>query len=98
MPSDHFIPDHQALADLVLAAKSSAETGSIITFGIQPDRPETGTAILNEARRCLKAVVIVLLLFESQMSRVKAMLASGKYFGNTGLFLTHCGTDCLAET
>ena len=42
MPSDHYIPDHNALADLVLAAKSSAEAGAIITFGIQPDRPETG--------------------------------------------------------
>ena len=42
MPSDHYIPEQQALADLVLAAKSSAEAGAIATFGIQPDRPETG--------------------------------------------------------
>ena len=42
MPSDHYIPDHEILTEVVLAAKPSAEEGIIITFGIEPDNPETG--------------------------------------------------------
>ena len=101
MPSDHFIPDHQALADLVLAAKSSAETGSIITFGIQPDRPETGYGYIERGAALSQSGGYSVTAFHEKPdeSSAKAMLASGKYFWNTGLFLTHCGTlTALAET
>ncbi len=42
MPADHLIADEAAFADAVTRARRLAETGRIVTFGIVPDRAETG--------------------------------------------------------
>ena len=42
MPSDHHIPDQDAFRATVLAGRAAAEAGAIVTFGVNPDRPETG--------------------------------------------------------
>ena len=41
-PSDHLIRDEQALAEAVKHALPVAADGNLLTFGIQPTRPETG--------------------------------------------------------
>jgi mannose-1-phosphate guanylyltransferase / mannose-6-phosphate isomerase len=41
-PSDHVIPDAARFREAVLAAAPAASTGQLVTFGIRPDRPETG--------------------------------------------------------
>ena len=41
-PSDHVIPDAAAFRAAVQAAVPAARSGQIVTFGIRPDRPETG--------------------------------------------------------
>jgi mannose-1-phosphate guanylyltransferase/mannose-6-phosphate isomerase len=46
-PADHAIPDGDAFRAAVNAAKPAAEAGSIVTFGITPDRPETGYGYLE---------------------------------------------------
>ena len=101
MPSDHYIPDHNALVDLVLAAKSSAEAGAIITFGIQPDRPETGYGYIERGAALPESGGYSVTAFHEKPDEVsaKAMLDRGTYLWNSGLFLAHCGTLlALAET
>lgn len=46
-PSDHLVGDDDALVDAILAGASAASSGHLVTFGIQPDRPEPGMAILK---------------------------------------------------
>ncbi len=41
-PSDHLIRDEAALSDAVKHALPAAAGGDLLTFGIQPTRPETG--------------------------------------------------------
>lgn len=41
-PSDHIIPDGEAFRTAVRAAIAAAEAGQMVTFGIRPDRAETG--------------------------------------------------------
>ncbi|MBF9043577.1 mannose-1-phosphate guanylyltransferase/mannose-6-phosphate isomerase [Rhodobacterales bacterium HKCCE4037] len=41
-PSDHLIPDTDRFRATVAAGRASAEAGHIVTFGIRPDRAETG--------------------------------------------------------
>jgi mannose-1-phosphate guanylyltransferase/mannose-6-phosphate isomerase len=41
-PSDHVIPDAAAFRQAVQAAVPAAEAGQLVTFGIRPDRAETG--------------------------------------------------------
>ena len=41
-PSDHAITDIEAFHAAIISGYSKANEGKIITFGIQPNRPETG--------------------------------------------------------
>ncbi|MEE3072356.1 MAG: sugar phosphate nucleotidyltransferase, partial [Pseudomonadota bacterium] len=41
-PSDHVIPDAAQFRDAVAAAAPAAKAGQLVTFGIRPDRAETG--------------------------------------------------------
>ena len=41
-PSDHVIPDAARFRSAVQAAAPAAEAGQLVTFGIRPDRAETG--------------------------------------------------------
>ena len=42
MPSDHVIEDRAAFIAAVERAATAARTGRLVTFGIRPERPETG--------------------------------------------------------
>ena len=94
MPSDHYIPDHQALTELVLAAKSSAEAGAIITFGIQPDRPETGYGYIERGEALSDSAGYAVTAFHEKPDETRAqeMLGSGTYLWNSGVFMARCGT------
>lgn len=41
-PSDHVVPDAALFQRTVAAGVEAARSGQIVTFGIRPDRPETG--------------------------------------------------------
>ena len=94
MPSDHYIPDHEALTALVMKAKSSAEAGIIITFGIQPDRPETGYGYIEKGSVLTGTDGFSVTAFHEKPDQVTAqkMLEDGAYLWNSGLFLVKCGT------
>ena len=42
LPSDHLLPDTTAFAKAVALAALCAESGRLVTFGVEPVRPETG--------------------------------------------------------
>jgi len=94
MPSDHHIPDHQALSDVVLAARPSAQSGAIITFGIQPDRPETGYGYIETGEVLSERGGYSVTAFHEKPDegRAQAMLDGGTYLWNSGLFLVQCRT------
>ncbi|MFQ1701344.1 mannose-1-phosphate guanylyltransferase/mannose-6-phosphate isomerase [Loktanella agnita] len=48
-PSDHAVNDRAALHAAIVRGCAQAEAGSIVTFGITPDRPETGFGYLTLA-------------------------------------------------
>ncbi len=89
-PADHAIPDGDAFRKAIDAARPAAEAGSIVTFGITPDRPETGYGYLEltgadhpkGAPEPLKSFVE-----KPNVSRAKQMLASGRFLWNAGIFL-----------
>lgn len=49
LPADHVMPDGEIFLEAVMAARSTAEAGEIVTFGIAPTRPETGYGYLELA-------------------------------------------------
>lgn len=88
MPSDHVIPDAAAFAATVARAEPAARAGQLVTFGIVPDRAETGYGWLElseaptEAPQPLKRFVE-----KPDTATAEAMLAAGTYLWNAGIFL-----------
>lgn len=100
-PADHVIPGDVAFREAIETARPAAESGSIVTFGITPDRPETGYGYLelsnknqaDDQPQPLKAFVE-----KPKHSRAEAMLKSGQFLWNAGIFLVSVKAICDAFT
>ncbi len=91
-PSDHVIPDAQQFRDAVAAAAPAAADGQLVTFGIRPDRPETGYGWLelttkpdsdfSATPQALKSFVE-----KPDLATAETLLAGGMHLWNAGIFL-----------
>ncbi len=100
-PSDHVIPDNDAFVAAVEAARPAAESGNLVTFGIAPDRPETGYGYLEleaavEAGAEPSPLPLAAFVEKPVATRAADMLASGKYLWNAGIFLFRADVICKA--
>lgn len=88
-PSDHAIPDTSAFRATINAAIPSAVAGAIVTFGITPDRPETGYGYLELGSAALGADPEKLTRFveKPNLETAQKMLDSGNFLWNAGIFL-----------
>lgn len=88
LPADHVILDRQAFAASIESARSSAEAGSLVTFGIVPGAPETGYGYIRAVAGSEGAVRPVAEFVEKpSRERAERYVASGDYFWNSGMFL-----------
>lgn len=89
-PSDHVIPDAEAFHKAVASGVPAARNGKLVTFGVTPDRPETGYGYLElveDARA--QGGPIPLRRFVEKPDAVSAqrMCESGRHLWNAGVFL-----------
>ncbi len=91
MPSDHVIQDAESFRKTVLAALETAKNGAIVTFGINPTRPETGYGYLElekaENANLNSPTRLASFVEKPNSEKAAAMLESGKYLWNAGIFL-----------
>ena len=87
-PSDHVIPDPAAFRAAVETGRAAAEAGTLVTFGITPDRPETGYGYLELASAPNGGPVPLQRFVEKpDLATAEAMLATGSFLWNAGIFL-----------
>ncbi|MCA3560127.1 MAG: mannose-1-phosphate guanylyltransferase/mannose-6-phosphate isomerase [Aestuariivirga sp.] len=90
-PSDHAIPETPRFRAAVMAALPAAEAGTIVTFGIRPDRPETGYGYLRLApggdASASAPQPLASFVEKPDATAAAAMLASGDCLWNAGIFL-----------
>ena len=91
-PSDHVIPNPACFRNAVHAATPTALAGQLVTFGIRPDRPETGYGWLELSEKPttdFAAVPQVLRSFveKPNQATAEALLAGGMHLWNAGIFL-----------
>ncbi|MET0240236.1 MAG: mannose-1-phosphate guanylyltransferase/mannose-6-phosphate isomerase [Sphingobium sp.] len=91
LPSDHLIPDRQSFQAAVKAASQSARDGFLVTFGVEPDRAETGYGYLEmqdpAARSASVPQPLIRFVEKPDADKAEAMLSSGRYLWNAGIFL-----------
>jgi mannose-1-phosphate guanylyltransferase/mannose-6-phosphate isomerase len=88
-PSDHVVPDNAAFRAVVAAGMPAARDGQLVTFGITPDRPETGYGYLELATKPANGAPVPLKRFveKPDATRAAEMLADGHHLWNAGIFL-----------
>lgn len=86
-PSDHWMEnDPVRFGALLATAKAFAQEGSIVTFGIRPDYPETGYGyMLTEGEEA--PFSIVEFKEKPDIHTARKYVESGKYYWNSGMFL-----------
>lgn len=93
LPSDHHIGDDSALAHAFRIALSAAQQGQLVTFGIEPTRPETGYGYIRvgdalDESGALRARAFV---EKPSLDVARAYLESREYLWNSGMFLFRTG-------
>ena len=97
-PSDHVITDVERFRETVEAAIPTADEGQIVTFGIRPDRAETGYGWLELSSKLsddFAAVAQPLSSFveKPEAEAAEALLSGGLHLWNAGIFLF--STTCI---
>jgi len=88
MPSDHHIDNVSAFRQQVVKAVDLAATGSLVTFGIVPDRPETGYGYIRKGRRVADDAFVVRAFVEKpDVRQALEYVSSDEYLWNSGLFV-----------
>ena len=88
LPSDHVINDSEAFMEAVALGVEAARAGHVVTFGIKPDRPETGYGYVELADAPgVGAQPFVRFVEKPDQARAEEMLSSGRYLWNSGMFV-----------
>lgn len=91
LPSDHVITDNPAFEEKVALALAEAQAGALVTFGIEPDAPETGYGYIRAADR-QSVAGIEEFVEKPDLARAERYLADGNYLWNSGMFLFRAQT------
>lgn len=90
LPADHVIRDVVAFELAVKRASVAAAAGHLVTFGIQPNSPETGYGyiqsgeVISHSEGCFEVNRFV---EKPNLETAESYIKSGDFFWNSGMFL-----------
>ncbi len=89
LPADHYIGDLESMKTALKYALKASSEGYLVTYGIQPTRPETGYGYIKKGANIYENEVYATDSFVEKPDRETAQsyLDSGDYFWNSGMFL-----------
>jgi mannose-1-phosphate guanylyltransferase len=88
LPADHLIEDLNAFHDSLHLAKSIADKGYLLTFGIKPAYPATGYGYIETGSKISENVFNVANFKEKPDYKTAAQFcAKGNFFWNSGIFV-----------
>ena len=83
LPADHVIRDLAAFEATIKQAVELAKQDALVTFGVQPTRPETGYGYIRSGEN----FSVVEFVEKPNAETAQAYLDSGEYLWNSGMFL-----------
>ena len=89
-PSDHVIPDTREFHEAIKSGLSYIDDGKLVTFGIEPTRPETGYGYLEISKNDIDptgALDLVKFVEKPNLKDAQEMFASRNFLWNAGIFL-----------
>lgn len=91
LPSDHIVTDLAAFHGAVEAAADAASHGAIVTFGVEPTRPETGYGYIEVGEERGGAFVVTRFKEKPTIEEAGRLAGDGRHFWNSGMFVVEAG-------
>ena len=85
-PADHIIKEGEAYTVAVENAIQLAKEGNIVTFGIKPEKPETGYGYIEH-----NGEDVIAFREKPDLETAKQFLAAGNFLWNSGMFCFKAG-------
>lgn len=89
-PADHQIHDETAFSAALEIAIDQAERGEIVTFGIVPDRPETGYGYIEidtQINKIQSSTAFIQFLEKPNVTEAIKLIETGTFLWNSGIFV-----------
>ena len=87
MPADHVIGNVKRFHEAVEIGFRAAGEGKLVTFGIVPDKAETGYGYIRRGEAQGAVNRVAAFVEKPDLARAQAYVASGEYFWNSGMFM-----------
>lgn len=87
LPADHVIRDVEAFRNAVRQGLAAANSDRLVTFGVVPDRPETGYGYIRRASDNGPAFPVEEFVEKPDLAAAQKYVDSGDYYWNSGMFL-----------
>ncbi len=102
LPSDHYVPDVDTFLSTIYSGVEAARSGYIVTFGVSPSFPSTAYGYIQQGNQLDGLKTDTELIFgvnlfveKPSIDKAQAMLLSGDYLWNAGIFL--CQASVLKD-
>ena len=92
MPADHLVRDEMEFRSVIASGCKIADSGKVVTFGVVPDRPETGYGYIRKGSAVpdggiKQAYLLDAFVEKPNQATAQAYLKSEQYLWNSGLFM-----------
>ena len=87
LPSDHLVADVEQFREAVATASCGALKGGLVTFGVSPDRPETGYGYIKVQDASCGLQSVLEFVEKPDQEVAERYLAAGNYLWNSGMFV-----------
>lgn len=85
LPADHFIPDDEIYRAQLAEAMACVKT--VVTFGIRPDRPETGYGYIETDSKSDEARIGLQFVEKPDLATAEGYVRDGRHLWNSGMFI-----------
>lgn len=92
LPADHVIRDVAAFQAAVAVGLKAAQQGQLVTFGVVPNKPETGYGYIRRAAGAGPAFPIAEFVEKPDLATATKYVESKEYFWNSGMFMFKAST------
>jgi len=87
LPADHVIGDTATFRKAVDEGRPAASAGKLVTFGVVPDRPETGYGYIRREKAGGPAYPVAEFVEKPDRATAEQYVKSGDYYWNSGMFM-----------
>ena len=88
LPADHDIRDVDGFLEAVKTGQKQSESGNLVTFGVVPDKPETGYGYINAGDSIGEGCYSVAGFVEKpDRATAENYIEQGSYYWNSGMFM-----------